>query len=593
MPPANEDANDKALLIDLRRLALLPTHRVLISAALCDDGQAGGLGSVGDIGDKAKLLVPGDKARLLKPGDNLSALAVSSNQEGLAGLQADYGKEVLAASTLDELWSQIDTELGDHLYGPFVKIPEVLTVAGLSRSYDYRASSFQSFGWLDALVRRAILDPVTPMSADDPRLRDDGPTGNTIEKPWNRGYILLQGTAGSGKTSYGLNWVRRSRGDVQSAATDAPKLSGWYFARQFGAGGPGHLDHQDGISALQTLVSLARRAHDVVPGDGSRPELLSPEERDSYLAALPSGDCADHEAKLRSRFIKAIEQVAAKASATEPLVLLLDGVDELAPSGTGTHVQRSLLAKVLPTNEQLPAHVYIVLVSRLGLRLTQGQGKRPLLRYQFSAEEVAKAICAYLTRVADQLAQDYPANEASVILRGERLQRNVCAASGSAFGYAPLLIREWIGDKEFDTKHDIETLKNWEGSPKNLPDGVYGLRAREFIGMRDDVSAKDTQMDLAEAMALLTVLRWPLCERDLLEVIYPGSSQTPLHSQSADASRLRNQLNAAATWMANTDGKPEDAPLQFGHESLAEVARAAGRLHLNHQTIDEAALTAE
>ena len=49
-----------------------------------------------------------------------------------------------------------------------------------------------------------------------------------------------------------------------------PRLAGWYFARRFGQAGTPYGNHSSEVDALQTLVSLARRQHDLVPDEHLR-----------------------------------------------------------------------------------------------------------------------------------------------------------------------------------------------------------------------------------------------------------------------------------------------------------------------------------
>jgi hypothetical protein len=124
---------------------------------------------------------------------------------------------------------------------------------------------------------------------------------------------------------------------------------------------------------------------------------------------------------------------------------------------------------------------------------------------------------------------------------------------------------------------------------------VYGLRAREFLDMQEKVDSRDrNEMELGQALALLTQLRWPLTKLQLEELLYPQEVATPKDRRPTPGrmSRLEKLLLQAAGWLSGV--QHDKAPLQFGHQSLAEVSLAAWRLVCSNRVpLTEQSLVAE
>ena len=528
----------------LLAFAAAPLDRVLVSAAGAADGL---LSTVGAMSTK----------QLLLKGEEVLALAVAEGQGDLQEQNGKVdGKPVLRAATLAELVGEVVGRLGDHLFGPVVPLPPVLREAAPEdAAYDYAAASYYPLDFLDGWVAAHVRAPP-------------------------KGYLVVEGVAGSGKTSWALHWQRASTGEVSDAGP-VPRLAGWYYARRFGVDGAGY---QDELRGLQTLVSLARRRYAVVPKADQR-ELYDTAFARKYDEALRTGDQRyRYEAELRQRFLEALQQVAIEAEAqrTGPVVLLIDGGDELWSAGS--KYARSMFPEILPDTEQLPNGIYIVLLSRPGAHLRLREGIRPIGHYQFQRADVDQAIRSYLSKVASGLEATDP--EAAALLQDKSLQKNVCVASEGAFGYAPLLVRDWFRSP---TDHRLGVLRGWLSNPGSLPAGVYGLRARELLHLHQavDQNLKSGQLSLLEVMALPTVLRWPLTPRDLVELIYPGTAgDSDLAALPGPHDLDRLLVETVASWLSRDS-------VQYGHQNLAEVAQAGWRLESCRHPLTESSVAAE
>lgn len=198
----------------------LPLHRVVASAAI-DTG--GGLSKVGGIDAKVARVAADARIRALGvcAGQPMPSTSADDLRADLRVLQADTAAGLAAA---------LASALVD-VYGEVTPLPDVLVAspAAQTRSgFDYTAGAFQAFGWLDALVAGAIQSGKAGHAARAPHVPDPS-------LPHDRGYIHILGPAGCGKTSWALNWVRRSLGEVSGGGP--PLLAGWYFARRFGLHG--------------------------------------------------------------------------------------------------------------------------------------------------------------------------------------------------------------------------------------------------------------------------------------------------------------------------------------------------------------------
>lgn len=284
------------------------------------------------------------------------------------------------------------------------------------------------------------------------------------------------------------------------------------------------------------------------------------------------------------------------------MLLLIDGGDEMW--GSGTRYERWSFPRILPDVADLPEHVYIVLLSRPGEHMLGFHGKTPLLRYVFGQADVDRAIRQHLNEQARYWQQRLGTNEASELLCDEQLQAHICRASEGAFGYVTLLLRQWLphwdrGSAQASAEHPIEhhivQLRRWRQQPGSLPAGLYGLRAREFMNMRQPRKGQDgneapDDPGLAKALALLTQLRWPLSRHELIALLYPD---TLPGEEPPGATALRQRLRQGGSWLAGNDGNVEHEPMRFGHMSLREVALAAWRLQAWNVTCNEETLAEE
>lgn len=535
--------------LSLSTWANLPLHRVVASCGL---DRSGGLIGVGGVA--AKALAAQAQA-------SVRGLCFADGQDGLPDPKSLRPTlHMLKASSVEGLAQKIAESL-DDVYGPVVALPAVLTAAPWSdgyASFNYQADAYCPFEWLDERVA-AALDP-----SSDAQVWGLEPSA--LEHR-DRGYVHVLGPASSGKTSWALSWVRQSLGEATPGRL--PRLAGWYFARRFGQAGTPYGNHSSEVDALQTLVSLARRQHDLVPDEHLR-LLLTDDER-NYKPTLTAG--GDDEKRLLEHFAAALEALAdhAPATAEHPLVFLVDGGDEMW--GPGASYQRAIFPRILPTLDQLPPHVYIVLVSRPGAHLQDPKDRTPLLRCSFSAEDVQRSIRAYLNNRAEVLAHSAPASEAADLLRDPALQDNICRASQDAFGYVTILLQRWLPSP---VEQQLEALRRWRDAPETLPHGVYGLRAREFREMRRLCDIERDKLSIAELLALLTQLRWPLTREALIGLLYPGQQRTPEAHQEDDAKQLAQMLKRADPWLG--ESATGSGVLAFGHQSMAEVALAAWRL---------------
>lgn len=576
----------KAQPLALHEWADLPLHRVVVTAAV---HRSGTLHPVGAVAEKAERAA-------VEPG--VVALAVHQDQrKEVPWADKTAGKpSVIGATTLGWLANELAVRAGAAAYGPVVPLPAVLQQASpdhagpWQRSFDYRAESYRGLNWLDERVLQALQAPA--QASDD---ATEPPEGE-LRKYANRGYIHILATASSGKTSWALNWVRQSTGELPAGRL--PPLAGWYFARRQGQGA---VEHGSELHALQNLISLARRQRDVLPraaGAADPPDtplnLLSKDEADAFHAQPD----ANHERRLSERFRQALNALTEDSppSPERPLVFLIDGGDEMW--GPGTRFQRWNFPHVLPTMAELPEHVYVVLLSRPGPHMLGFHHKVPLLRYVFAREDVDRSIRDHLNSLAEAWEDKLPGNEATTLLRRPSLADNICNASEGAFGYVTLLMREWLPrwDEEAyrgPIEHDLDTLRRWCERPESLPEGIYGLRAEEFLALQDrpNPQAAGLQVSLAEALALVGQLRWPLSRHQLLELLYPGAA---LYGQ-ADPLRdsLRDQLRRGSIWLVGTGTEDEHEPMRFGHLCLQETALAAWRLQVLNRRLDRHALAQE
>jgi hypothetical protein len=548
---------DRARGVDLREWAALPLHRLVVSAGL----QPGGtLVPVGHLATKARSAAQ-------EPGV-VALAAVNEQVSQVPWRDGTPGRpSVIGASSLPELMDRLAGRLGAAAYGPVVELPDVLRYAGSERAgpwpraYDYRADSYRALRWLDERVLQALLAPAAPSGdAGDPPL-------GQLRKHADRGYVHILGSASSGKTSWALNWVRQSTGEVPSGPL--PKLAGWYFARRQGQGA---YEHGSELHALQNLISLARRQHDLLPRapgphdpEGTPLNLLSRDERDAFHAQ-PDGNQLQ---LLSRRFMLALKTLAEdrQPTAEQPMVFLIDGGDEMW--GPGTRFQRWSFPQVLPTLAELPPHVYVVLLSRPGPHMLGFAGKEPVLRYAFTPEDVNRSIEQFLLDLALHWERRHPGSEAAALLRRSELAQNICRASEGAFGYVVLLLRHWLpqqgeGRLADAAEHDLRTLRRWREQPDALPEGIYGMRAEEFIALLEpgapSVHQPGQHVSLAEALALIGQLRWPLSRHQLLELLYPGDTLYGHASPLREQLRAQLQRGSISTVMTCSTDSPSACP---------------------------------
>lgn len=216
-------------------------------------------------------------------------------------------------------------------------------------------------------------------------------------------------------------------------------------------------------------------------------------------------------------------------------------------------------------------------------------GWRPILQYSFTDKRVQGFIQGYL---AQQAAHLLPTDaQAAELLRDPRLQAHVAQRSGGAFGYAVLLLRPWLRHSLLSQQLQARllTLQLWRDRPDRLPEGIYGLRARELLDaeaglqqlLRDQPAPVQQQhISVAEVLATLAVLRAPYSAADLSEL---WRHRLPEAQAIAMHEAMKLALGAAAPFLVApwTDGEGrQHSALQLGHQSLAEVALAAWRLGL-------------
>lgn len=269
----------------------LELHRAVASAGI---EAAGGLNRVGGLTSKV---------RGASENRQVVAFAVHEAQVGdfPASSHPAYTPIVVGATTLPALALAIEQRTASA-YGPVVALPRVLVQSDhvgpgdhWSKSFDYRSSSFCRFEWLDAVILEALRA--------EPEVQAERavPPPGVLCKYARKGYLHVLGSAGCGKTSWALDWIRQSSGEAMLGPL--PPLAGWYFARR---DGENTLEHGDEYSALQNLISLARRHLDVLPrpaGTEDRPgtplRLLSDDEWNAHRSK-PGPDTED---PLRQRFV--------------------------------------------------------------------------------------------------------------------------------------------------------------------------------------------------------------------------------------------------------------------------------------------------
>ena len=175
-----------------------------------------------------------------------------------------------------------------------------------------------------------------------------------MHKTAAKGYLFILGTAGCGKTSWALDWVRHSQRQIGPPALGArSRLAGWYFARRYSTNGEAAASvHLDEYLCLQSWLAMARQHLCLLPDAdpaGASAELFNAEQRSRYADRRSEG-WFDLQALLRQRFVQGLQALAASATAQDPLVLLLDGADELwAPGPQTRQVRRAFPELLHPT----------------------------------------------------------------------------------------------------------------------------------------------------------------------------------------------------------------------------------------------------
>lgn len=557
--------------LTLEELAALPLDRMVVSACLeawqppaIGESAAvvrDGLGAVGGIVHKFEA------ARTQFPEGSLAAFGVAAGQKD----SLHPGDTVVRGATLTDLLNGLGEKL-TTIYGPIEALPLGLD----DGAGPYAAAQFYPFVRLDRHVARALTRP-----------------------DCDRGYLIIEGGPGRGKTSWALNWQRVSArqnlaawarasapitDSPQSATVDRlPPLSGWYFARRYA-----DADHLNEAVALQSLISQARLRRGKPPKNND-PWLLGPELRSRYQVGI-----GEHERLLRQAFSEALEELKPVTPDEPPLVLLLDGGDEIWGFGGHTTQHRQDFPACLPT--ELPPGTFIVLLSRPGDFLPPDQENKvkPILHYRFGPRRVHATIRSYLNHLASN--PDSLANhgilfnpEEQQALRHPDFQRRICEASEGAFGYATELMKDLFNpsdednnrslNKENKDKKRLDKLVQWRTQPESLPKGIYGLRARELVdvvevlatgaahaGSRDaadraarlfiEAEAKDV---FIEALATLAVLRQPLTLMGLTELVAGESAE----EEQARQAFIKSLTPQQRRFVKIDDGKNKSTQLKM------------------------------
>lgn len=466
----------------LEQLAALPLDRIVVSACCATGGD--GLGPVGGIKAKFEAATRG-----LSGDRSLVAFGIATDQKNLPD-----DPVVVRGGTLGELLSELSPVL-PRLFGPILSLPPGLD--GVAGDH-YDARRFHPFPWLNAKIAQAL--------SEDAKREQPG------------GYLFIEGGPARGKTSWALDWQRASAGFSQSPATGAsaerlPPLTAWFFARRYGVGNGFGNPYLREENALQTLISMARLRRNAPSSAESR--LLLADLNHSYGYRN-----IEDQKRLGSAFQTALTDLAAsepRPSAEHPLLLLLDGADELFSQGEGTFQVRHVFPAIFP--KQLPPWTYLVILSRPGRHLLLGQADiQPVLHYQFTKEDVEQAIDHYLNAVALNEANPFDLDEQK-ILRDPDFQRQVREASEGAFGYVSRLMDDLIKQpnaKQSKARNRLAQLRRWRDVPGSLPQGVYEQRARELVGLCQalEEQQRGQARRLTRALASLALLQ----EQPLLSV---------------------------------------------------------------------------
>lgn len=456
----------------LEQLAALPLERIVVSA--CCSAQSDALGIVGGADKKFA-------AAQALAGHRLLAFGVAHGQPGVP-----ESRLVVKGKTLSELTEELCGVL-PKVYGPIVDLPVGLDGAA---GTDYDAGRFCPFPWLNQRVANALKN---------------GPSS---------GYLFIIGGPMRGKTSWALNWVRASRGLAASTPSGVegavlPPLSAWFFARRYGIGGSINNPYLREENALQTLISMARLRRRVPPANDKSPLLLD------RLGDLYDFTKVPHQDALGSAFQNVLEELAnaePQPTKDQPLILLLDGGDELWGVGENTLNGRRVFPRILP--DTLPEHVFIVLLSRPGVHLLGQHRIKPVLHYEFTAADAEQAIDDYLESQANVFDKLFDKTEGDA-LRHPDFKRQIAQASEGAFGYVTRLMDELL---KLGPKKRLEQLERWRKEPGSLPFGVYQQRARELFAVGevlkslspDELLTERLHRLFVQALAALALLPEPL-----------------------------------------------------------------------------------
>lgn len=546
--------------------ANLPLHRVVVTAAVQSSGTLQRVGAIPD------------KARRAAAEPDVVAFAVHDDQRKEVPCTDKTAPKplVLSAGALDELAMVLAAEVGPAAYGPVTRLPEVLQQSSPDQAgnwpstYDYRAESFFPLDWLDEVISQALFAaPVLTESVEPPL--------GVLRKYMDRGYIHVLGPTGAGKTSWALNWVRSSC-MYGAMVQRLPALSGWYFARREGQGSAEHCDE---YQALQSLVSLARKTYDLLPRLGSLDDppgtprlLLSEAEYASYKS-----EPARYRALLCQRFLLQLDVLAKERppSVKQPMVFVIDGGNDLWGSNASFDV--SSFPSVLPSAARLPAHTYILLLSRPGPHMLGFTDKVPILRYEMPLEQAKRSIAAFLDDAACRIQQRLGSNEVSDLLREPRLQHNIRVASEGAFGYAPMLLRQLpvfsgppVGTGQMEQA--IAQLRDWKQQQQTLPVGVLGLCPQVPQTHKDYKTpaspARNTNRRLALAITTMIGTLVPIA----LLMAYPWA--TPPLQGTVSVATIQPEYSAGATigrWMIQGSVSIA-APVRFDNLKLILVVYA-------------------
>lgn len=410
------------------------------------------------------------------------------------------------------------------------------------------------------------------------------------------GYVFLRGGPARGKTSWALQWKRESEEssssrESYSGASGLPPLSGWFFARRTGDSADGYANE---VVALQSLISRARKHCGIEPISTSE-ELGSPVR---LFAATPNSyryRDVDHQRELASNFQRALNELAIRKNEQgqkiQPLVLLLDGADELWGPQPGTQI-RQLFPRLFPA--ELPEGVYLVILSRPGPHLGE-QHVEQKIDIEFGAIEFKRCILSYLDAVADD--EDFTHEEQS-ILRSESFKMNIVAAAQGAFGYVTRLTQELRHTPGLDRSTPDQNLKStastrsprlslleeWARNARSLPRGVYEQRARELYELCSQLDqmreGEGEGEELIRLLATRSCVKSPVSAHALAKLAA---------SDTREQKRAERLLRLASQFFIQSGSMSTRSALFFDHQVTHDIALAAWHVLCNPNCLPEQA----